>query len=89
MRETNCVPDAVDPSPIIEEKLTVLADEHEPRSDALAQAIAVAGSDDVRGLNRTPPSEACVPFCSARGRESCEAPASLGSADRQLRHASP
>jgi hypothetical protein len=44
------VSEAVDPSPIIEEKLTVLADEHEPRIDALARAIAVAGSHDVRGL---------------------------------------
>jgi hypothetical protein len=50
MREADCVPDAVDPTPLIAEKLRLLAEEHEPRIDALGRAIAVAVSDDVRGL---------------------------------------
>lgn len=44
------MPEAVDPSPLIEEKLADLAAEHEPRIEALVQAVAEAGSDGVRGV---------------------------------------
>jgi hypothetical protein len=49
-RDAGWVPEAVDPSPIIDEKLKVLAKEHEPRIDALYRAASQAGSDDLRRL---------------------------------------
>jgi hypothetical protein len=46
------VPDVVDPSPIIVEKLNALAAEHEPRLEELDEAIANANRKDARRLKQ-------------------------------------
>jgi hypothetical protein len=44
------VPEAVDPTRVIEERLKAAASEHEPRIAALDQAIAAASRSEARGL---------------------------------------
>jgi hypothetical protein len=50
LREADCVPEVVDPSPVIEEKLTALAAEHEPRIMAMERRLAEVHPDDARRL---------------------------------------
>jgi hypothetical protein len=50
VRDAGCVPDAVDPSPIVDEKLAAVAAEHEPRIAEIERAVAEAGPDDARRM---------------------------------------
>jgi hypothetical protein len=46
------VPEVVDPRPLIEERLSAVAIEHEPRIKALEQATAEASSSRARALKK-------------------------------------
>jgi hypothetical protein len=52
MREAECVPDAVDPTPVIDERLKALAAEHEPRIAAFKRAVAEREAGAKRELRR-------------------------------------
>jgi hypothetical protein len=52
MRDAGTVSEIVDPTPIIEEKLSALAAEHEPRLKSFDAAIANAKPSDRRHLKR-------------------------------------
>lgn len=44
------MPEIVDPSPVAEERLRALADEHEPQIRTLEAAIATASPDELKTL---------------------------------------
>lgn len=52
MRDAEAVPDIVDPTPFIDERLEVLAVEYQPRLKELDEAIAQANRRDRRRLKR-------------------------------------
>jgi hypothetical protein len=52
MRDADAVSEIVDPTPIIEEKLSALAAKHEPRLRSFDAAIAKAKWSDRRHLKR-------------------------------------
>ena len=70
VREAGCVPDLVDPGPVIDEKLRALASEHAPRITAMERSLAEAGPDDARRLkSELRPGPTCVRCRTPGGRE--------------------